>query len=65
MMRAKWMKRILGAAAIGLVVAGLVWFAWPRPIPVDLATVSRSSMEVTVDDEGKTQVRDMYTPFTP
>jgi HlyD family secretion protein len=64
-MRMKWMKRILGAIVLGLVIAGLIWFAWPRPIPVDLATVSKGPMEVTVDDEGKTRVRDIYTVSAP
>lgn len=64
-MRVKWMKRILGAFVLGLVIAGLVWFAWPQPIPVDLATVSKGPMEVTVDDEGKTHVRDIYTVSAP
>jgi HlyD family secretion protein len=64
-MRAKWMKRILGALVLGLAVAGLVWFAWPQPIPVDLATVLKGPMEVTVDDEGKTRVRDIYTVSAP
>jgi HlyD family secretion protein len=64
-MRAKWMKRILGTLVLGLAIAGLVWFAWPRPIPVDVATVSKGAMEVTVDDEGKTRVRDIYTVSAP
>lgn len=64
-MRTKWMKKILGASVIGLVIASLVWFAWPRPIPVDLSIVSKGSMEVTVDDEAKTRVKDVYTVSAP
>ena len=64
-MRTKWMKRILGAFVTGLVIAGLVWFAWPQPIPVDLTAVAKGAMEVTVDDEGKTRVRDVYTVSAP
>ena len=64
-MRVNWMKRILGAFVLVLVIAGLAWFAWPRPIPADLATVSKGPMEVTVDDEGKTRVRDLYTVSAP
>ncbi|WP_245468223.1 HlyD family efflux transporter periplasmic adaptor subunit [Mesorhizobium sp. M1D.F.Ca.ET.043.01.1.1] len=56
-----WMKRIGGIAAFGLIAAVAVWFAWPQPIPVDLATVAKGPMEVTVDDEAKTQVRHLYT----
>ena len=48
-----------------LVLAALTWFAWPRPIAVDLATVTKGPMEVTVDDEGKTRVRHIYTVSAP
>ena len=64
-MRTKWMKRILGALVTGLFIAGLVWFAWPQPIPIDLTTVAKGAMEVTVDDEGKTRVRNVYTVSAP
>lgn len=64
-MRTNWMKRIGGIAAFGLIAAAAVWFAWPQPIPVDLATVAKGPMEVTVDDEAKTQVRHVYTMSAP
>ena len=60
-----WMRRTGWALVLGLGVAGLLWFAWPRPIAVDLAVVSRGPMEVTVDDEGKTRVRHIYTVSAP
>ncbi|WFP75558.1 HlyD family efflux transporter periplasmic adaptor subunit [Mesorhizobium sp. WSM4906] len=60
-----WMKRIAGIAALGLIAAAAVWFAWPQPIPVDLATVAKGPMEVTVDDQAKTQVRHVYTMSVP
>jgi HlyD family secretion protein len=60
-----WIKRAAWFVLLVLGLAGAVWFAWPRPIPVDLATVSRGPMEVTVDDDGKTQVRHVYTVSAP
>jgi HlyD family secretion protein len=65
MMNAKWPKRATWAVVIGLVAAGVAWFAWPRPIPVDLATVTNGPMQVTVDDEAKTRVRHTYTVSAP
>ncbi|RUY05218.1 secretion protein HlyD, partial [Mesorhizobium sp. M2A.F.Ca.ET.040.01.1.1] len=59
------MRRIGGIAAFGLIAAAAVWFAWPQPIPVDLATVAKGPMEVTVDDEAKTEVRHIYTVSAP
>ena len=59
-------KRTAGLVVAGLIIAGLVWFAWRQPIAVDLATVAREPMEVTVDDdESKTHVRDVYTVSAP
>jgi HlyD family secretion protein len=60
-----WTKRIVAIAGLGLVAAGLAWFAWPRPILVDLATVAKGPIEVTVDDDGKTHVRHIYTVSAP
>src|SRR5262245_3725040 len=48
---------------MGLV--GAIWFAWPRPVGVDLATVIRGPMEVTVEDDGKTHLRHVYTVSAP
>ena len=60
-MGVSWIKRAVWALLVAAGLAGIGWFAWPRPILVDLATVTRGSMEVTVDDDGKTEVRHVYT----
>src|SRR6266540_4250490 len=64
-MRRIWLKRTMEAIVLVLIAAGLTWFAWPRPIAVDLAAVVRGPMEVTVDDDGKTRVRHVYTVSAP
>jgi HlyD family secretion protein len=64
-MSANWTKRIIGVVVLGLIAAGLIWFAWPRAQPVDLATVARGPIEVTADDDGKTHVRHIYTVSAP
>jgi HlyD family secretion protein len=61
----RWIKRAAWIVALLLVLAGVVWFAWPRPIPVDLATVTAAPMEATIDDEAKTRVRHVYTVSAP
>ena len=43
----------------------MIWFAWPRPVAVDLATVAKGPLEVTADDDGKTRVRHIYTVSAP
>jgi HlyD family secretion protein len=64
-MRASWSKLLLWGVVAGLAVIGLVWFAWPAPVAVDLTVVTKGPMEVTVDDDGKTHVRHIYTVSAP
>src|SRR6516165_1449886 len=64
-MRGIWAKRA-GWIIVGVTgLAALVWYAWPQPALVDVAVVTRGPMEVTVDDDGKTNVRHIYTVSAP
>ena len=57
-------RLIFGALAI--VVAALIGLSLrPRPQPADLATVERRSLQVTLDEEGETRVRDRYLVSAP
>ena len=52
--------------AIALAVAALtIGLFLPDPIPVDLATVERGSLQVTVDEDGETRIHDEYTIAAP
>ncbi|MBR1329431.1 HlyD family secretion protein [Bradyrhizobium ottawaense] len=64
-MSANWTKRFIGAALLAAIASGLAWFAWPRPVLVDLATLAKGPIEVTADDDGKTHVRHVYTVSAP
>lgn len=64
-MPSNWTKRIIGIVIICAIAAPLVWFAWPRPAAVDLATVAKGPIEVTADDDGRTRVRHVYTVSAP
>lgn len=44
---------------------GLIIAFWPRPKLVDLVTVERSSLQVTITDEGNTRIHDIYTLSSP
>jgi HlyD family secretion protein len=53
-------------AAIAAGVAGLLYFFLvPPPVSVDLATIDRGILEVTVDEEGETQVKEIYRISAP
>lgn len=48
-----------------LLAGGLVYAFMPQPVPVDFATVTRGELLVTVEDEGKTRVREVYVVSAP
>jgi len=47
------------------VAASLVYAFWPKPIAVDFGSVERAHMIVTIDEDAKTRVQDVYTVSTP
>lgn len=59
-----WRRRfplLGGIALVALIVVGL----WPRAVPVEVATVSRGPLVVTVDEEGMTRVKNRYVISAP
>ena len=62
---AKWIRRSIWIA-IGLGVTTLIVLAWlPKPILVDTHVVRRGPMQVTVDDSGRTRVKDRHVVSAP
>lgn len=63
------MKRVL--SKLPWIVAGLILIAlliygyWPRAIEVDLVTASQGMLEVTVNDDGETRIREKYIVSAP
>lgn len=51
-------------AAIAL-AAGAAYVLWPRPVAVDLAEVTRGPLVVTIDEDGKTRVRERFIVTAP
>ena len=58
-------RLLLWAPLLLLVVAAMAWLLRPQPVPVDLATIETGLLRVTVDEEGRTRVRDVYTVASP
>jgi HlyD family secretion protein len=52
---------LLGAATL----VAMAWALWPKPVLVDFATIARGPLEVTVEDEGITRIREIYTVSAP
>lgn len=54
-------RRIVTWGVLGsLLLAGIVYAFWPRPVLVDLAMAKRGPLVVTADEEGETRVRDIF-----
>lgn len=62
----KTARRIILFAAAAVALASLAWMVFrPAPIRVDVASVRRGDLQVTVDEEGETRVRERYVVAAP
>ncbi|SPF80342.1 efflux RND transporter periplasmic adaptor subunit [Pseudoprimorskyibacter insulae] len=58
-------RLVLSLIAATLVGGALTAAFWPRPVLVDMDRVTTGPMKVTIDEEGRTRVRDPYVVSTP
>jgi HlyD family secretion protein len=58
-------KRGLLAAGAALLVLALAWALWPKPVMVEFAELRKGPLLVTVDEEGKTRIKDVYSVSAP
>lgn len=65
MSRAARNRLLFWVLLIGVVIVALFWALRPQPVLVDLAMVELGPVQVTVDEEGRTRVRDLYVVSTP
>lgn len=62
MNRKRWITIIIVTL---LVIASVIYGFIPKPVPVDLANVSRGTMSVVVEEEGKTRVKERFVISAP
>ncbi|MFO0577784.1 MAG: HlyD family efflux transporter periplasmic adaptor subunit [Polyangia bacterium] len=61
----RWIKRVL-YSLLGLGVVAAIVVAWlPKPVSVEVATVVRGPMRVTVDEDGQARIKDRYVVSAP
>ncbi len=58
-------RRIAVVTVIGLVILAVVYGFMPKPVPVDVKKAVRGPLRVTIDEEGKTRVRDRFVVSSP
>lgn len=64
-MAAKWVRPIVLTAVAAGAAGAIAWAFWPQPIPADIAVIEPGTLEVTVDEEGMTRIRDIYAVSAP
>ena len=57
----RWLPYAGAVVLVALIVAGL----WPRPLPVETARASVGTLRATVNEEGKTRIKQRYVVSTP
>jgi len=61
----RWITRFVSLVLGIALLAGIVWAFLPKPVPVDLAKVCKGALAVSVDEDGKTRLRDRYVVSSP
>lgn len=57
----RWLPWTGAALLVALIVAGL----WPRPVPVETAAAAIGPLRATVNEEGKTRIKQRYVVSAP
>ena len=57
----RWLPYAGAAVLVALIVAGL----WPRPLPVETARATVGTLRATVNEEGKTRIKQRYLVSAP
>lgn len=57
--------RVAVALALIAAVGGITWSVMPQPIPVETATATKGRFVATVDEDGKTRIRERYVVAAP
>src|SRR5512136_397004 len=57
----RWLPYAGAVLLVGLIAAGL----WPRPVPVETARVAVGPLRATVNEEGKTRIKQRYVVSAP
>jgi len=63
--RAKLSRNVLIIAAFAAIAVTLFMTFTPKPAEVDLGQVRRGDLTITIDEEGRTKVRETYVVSTP
>lgn len=60
-----WLSKLFFLAIAAGVLAGIAFAFWPKAEVVDIAAVDQGDIKVTVDEDGKTRIREKYIVSAP
>ncbi|MEM8866477.1 MAG: HlyD family efflux transporter periplasmic adaptor subunit, partial [Planctomycetota bacterium] len=60
-----WLRKLFALLVVAGLAGAIVWSFLPQPQEVDFATASIGTLLVTVDEDGKTRIREKYVVSTP
>jgi HlyD family secretion protein len=63
-MKSMW-GRIVSGIVILVIVAAAAWALWPRPAEVEVATIATRALQVTVEEEGTSRIREVFRVSAP
>lgn len=61
----RWLKRIFAGVVALAVLGGVGLLFVPEPVAADLASVSRGPLQVTIEEDGKTRIKQRYVVSAP
>lgn len=64
-MKIAWKKHATWLLWLVPGLAATLLFLWPQAVEVEIATLRRGPLRVTIDEDGRTRVRDRYTVSAP
>ncbi len=64
-MASNWIKKAVGLTVGAAAVVAVIYALRPLPVPVDTAKVDRGALSVTIDEEGKTRIREVFEVSAP
>lgn len=61
----RFFRRHLPLGGVLLLVMGVAWGLWPKPVVVELGEAMKRQLTVRVSEEGKTRIRNRYVVTAP
>ena len=59
------LRRLITFAVVAIVIGLAAWALWPKPIAVETAEIGKQTVTVTVSEEGKSRIREVFTVSAP